>query len=581
MLKESLINQNLTQDFSMIILGIHDGHNSGATLLKNGVIVSSILEERITRTKNEVGYPENSINEVLKISNVKKEEIDFVCYSSNFMHSKDHLQNISDWYNVGVDDQRRDKLQDSSYKKVVFEQRKTERINQVVNQLKCSSDKIRFYDHHTCHAAAAYYGSHYSFEDKVLVLTVDGAGDGLCSTVSIGHKGKLKRIASTDRKASLGKIYSRITYLLGFKPWEHEYKIMGMSPYADKSRSDKLLKIFEDLISIDKNNPLVFTNNSELETNYIYQYLKEKLERARFDEVSRAIQTFTENLVSNWVNNCINETKINKVALGGGVFMNVKANQIISNLKSVEDIFVFPSCGDESLSLGACWLHYYRSMRKKTEIKNIYLGGDYSNTSINKEIEDYNFSSKIKVEKHREVELEIAKKLSENKVVARFSGKMEWGARALGNRSILANPSSWQNVEKINSMIKMRDFWMPFAPSIIFEDHKKYLINEKNLFSPYMMLAYDTTKIAEKEISAAVHPRDKTARAQLVTEKINPKYHLLIKHFKALTGISAVLNTSFNLHGYPLVYKPKDALYVFDKSGLDYLAINDYLISKQ
>ena len=581
MLKEFLKNQNPIQDFSMIILGIHDGHNSGASLLKDGVILSSILEERITRTKNEVGYPEKSINEVLKISNVKKEEIDFVCYSSKFMHSKEHLQNISDWYNVGIEDQRRDKLQDSSYKKVVFDKRKSERIAKVIKQLKCSEDKIKFYDHHTCHASAAYYGSQFSFEDKILVLTADGAGDGLCSTVSIGEKGKLKRIASTDRKASLGKIYSRITYLLGFKPWEHEYKIMGMSPYADKSRSDKLLRFFENLISLDNDNPLIFKNNSELETNYIYHYLKEKLERARFDEVSRAVQSFTENLVSNWVNHCISETKIGKVALGGGVFMNVKANQMISNLKSVEDIFVFPSCGDESLSLGACWLHYYSSNNKKTELENIYLGGDYSNTSIEKEIEDYSFSNKIKVEKHREIELEVAKKLSENNVVARFSGKMEWGARALGNRSILANPSSWHNVEKINSMIKMRDFWMPFAPSIIFDDHKKYLINEKNLFSPYMMLAYDTTEIAEKEISAAVHPRDKTARAQLVTEKINPKYYSLIKHFKALTGISAVLNTSFNLHGYPLVYKPKDALHVFDKSGLDYIAIDDYLISKK
>ncbi len=564
----------------MIILGIHDGHNSGASLLKDGELLCSILEERITRNKNEVGYPKNSINEVLKISNINKNDIDFICYSSNFMHSKDHLQNISDWYNVGIDDQRRDKLQDAAYKKVVFEQRKTERINQVHDQLKCSSDKIRFYDHHTCHAAAAYYGSHYGFEDKVLVLTADGAGDGLCSTVSIGHQGKLKRIASTDRKASLGKIYSRITYLLGFKPWEHEYKIMGMSPYGDKKRSEELLKIFEDLIDINKDEPMVFSINSELETNYIYHYLKENLERARFDEVSRAIQTFTENLILKWVTNCINETKISKIALGGGVFMNVKANQKISQIKEVKDIFIFPSCGDESLSLGACWLNYYEIEKKKTEIKHIYLGGKFSNDIIKDDIDRFKFSHKIKIEHHKNIEFEIAKKLSKNKVIARFYGKMEWGARALGNRSILANPSSWQNVEKINSMIKMRDFWMPFAPSIIFEDHKKYLVNDKNFFSPYMMLAYNTTDTAQNEISAAIHPRDKTARAQLVTRHTNPEYYTIIQNFKKLTGISAVLNTSFNLHGFPLVYNPIDALNVFNKSGLEFLAINDYLISK-
>jgi carbamoyltransferase len=266
--------------------------------------------------------------------------------------------------------------------------------------------------------------------------------------------------------------------------------------------------------------------------------------------------------------------------LGGGVFMNVKANQKISQIKEVEDIFIFPSCGDESLSLGACWLNYYEIEKEKTEIKHIYLGGKFSNDIIKDEIDRFKFSDKIKIEHHKNIEFEIAEKLSKNKVIARFYGKMEWGARALGNRSILANPSSWQNVEKINSMIKMRDFWMPFAPSIIFEDHKKYLVNDKNFFSPYMMLAYNTTDTAQNEISAAIHPRDKTARAQLVTRHINPEYYTIIQNFKKLTGISAVLNTSFNLHGFPLVYNPIDALNVFNKSGLEFLAINDYLISK-
>ncbi len=564
----------------MKILGIHDGHNSGASILIDGKIICSISEERLSRTKNDLGYPKKSIDEVLKIAKIDPKSLTSICFSTNFMHTQDHLQNISGWYNVGIEEQRRDSLKDKAYLKTLFESRKQERIDEVVKHLGVSNSKIKFHEHHLCHAAAAYYGSHFKFDDKILVLTADGAGDGLCSTVSVGEKGKLSRIASTNRAASVGKIYSRVTYLLGLKPWEHEYKVMGLAPYGDKERSEKLIDVFEDLVSLNDSNKLEFSLNSQVETNYCYRYLREKLERARFDEIARAVQTYTENIISQWVENCIKETGITKIACGGGVFMNVKANQKISKIKTLEDIFVFPSCGDESLSLGACWQEYYLKNNKKVEIDNIYLGGEFNNIEIEKEIKSYKFNSKVDIQKHKNIELEVAKKLSQNNIVARFSGKMEWGARALGNRSILSNPSLWKNVEKINSMIKMRDFWMPFAPSIISEKKNVYLKNEKKLNSPYMMMAFDTKEIAHDKISAAVHPRDRSARAQIVTKKQNPKYYELIKSFEDITGIPAVLNTSFNLHGFPLVYRPLDALNVFNKSGLKHLAIGNFLISK-
>ena len=297
----------------------------------------------------------------------------------------------------------------------------------------------------------------------------------------------------------------------------------------------------------------------------------EKFEIDSFDDISRAIQLFTEKILVEWVKNCVEETKINKIVLGGGVFMNVKANQKIYNLSCVDKVFAFPSCGDESLSFGACWLHNYENTNEQIKIDNIYLGGSFTNEKIKSEIDSFSFSKDISVKKYDNIEAEIAKKLSENNVVARFSGKMEWGARALGNRSILANPSDWENIELINSMIKKRDFWMPFAPSILHERHNEYISNPKKIHSPYMMLAFDSKEIARKNLKAAIHPRDKTARAQIVKKSENLKYHNLIRSFEDLTGIPAVLNTSFNLHGYPLVYTPKDAFEVFNKSGLQYL----------
>ena len=560
----------------MKILGIHDGHNSGATLLINGEITASVTEERLTRVKNESGYPKLSIDEVLKISKLSPDDLDCVVYSSNFMHTKSHLSNISDWYRVGLEEQKRDKLKDRSYLKTVFDNRKSERIDTVVSHLKIDKNIIKFKEHHLCHAASAFYGSHYDFDESILVLTADGAGDGLSSTVSISKGNKIERLTQTDRKASLGKIYSRITFLLGLKPWEHEYKVMGLAPYGDESRAEKLIEIFENLLDIDDES-LEFSLKSEIETNYSYFYFREKLERARFDEVSYAVQKYTEKILKKWVTNCVKKTGIKKIACGGGVFMNVKANQIISEINEIEDIYVFPSCGDDSLSFGAVWLEYYENHNKKIDFENIYLGRGFTDIEIEKDLKLNN--SEIIIEKFEDINSKIAELLFQNNIVARFNDRMEWGARALGNRSILANPSNWENVETINNMIKKRDFWMPFAPSMLAEYADQLILNPKKLKSPFMMLAFDT--LEKNKIKAAVHPRDNSTRAQLVEKQKNPEYHDLIKKFYKLTNIPAVLNTSFNLHGYPLVYSPKDAIFVFENSGLNYLVLNNYLVSKK
>jgi carbamoyltransferase len=568
----------------MYILGIHDGHNSGATLLKDGEIVAAVCEERLSRKKNELGYPRRSIDEVLSIADIASSSLDQVVYASNFMHTAEHLATAAEWYRAGFGDQVRDAQRDKSYLRAVFDKRRAERIAQVVKQLGIPESKVSFVEHHLAHGAAAYFGSPFSLDEPVLILTCDGAGDGLSATVSIGRGARIERIAHTPRKASLGKVYSRVTYALGLTPWEHEYKVMGLAPYADSRYAEEIRDILREHLRLSDDG-LSFALVGELESSYLYEFLREKFECKRFDAISGGVQMFTEELLKDWVRRAVLHTGIRKVVCGGGVFMNVKANQAIGELDEVDDLFVFPSCGDESLSFGAVWLEYARlsgdaAAAGRAPMRNLYLGRAFGANAIERALEASLAGTQCTFKKCDAIEDNVATLLSENKVVARFAGRMEWGARALGNRSILANPREWPNVEKINSMIKMRDFWMPFAPSMLAEESARYLKNPKGLKSPFMMMAYDTTRRAQREIGAAIHPRDKTARAQFVERDVNPSYWALIKAFEAKTGTPCVLNTSFNLHGYPLVNTPEEALYVFLHSGLDYLALGDYLVAK-
>ena len=568
----------------MLILGIHDGHNSGATLLRDGQIVASISEERLSRTKNDVGYPRRSIDEVLRIGGCSGADLDSIVFASNFMHSADHLRRAAEWYRVGLSDQEKDKLQTPAYLKAVFDTRRTERIADATDHLGGSADRVSFVDHHLAHGAAAYFGSHFSFDEPVLVLTCDGAGDGLCATVSIGKGTNIERIAATKRAASLGKLYSRVTYLLGLTPWEHEYKVMGLAPYAEPKRALALRDVFRQIVTLGDDG-VTFKVAGEIEASYTYFHLRDKLERVRFDEIAGGIQAYTEDLLVDWVRACVKATGIRRIACGGGVFMNVKANLRLAEIDEVEDIFIFPSCGDESLSFGAVWLDYYKRRGgtgavEKMPFEHAYLGPEYSSDSVLRSIDATLRQSGCSVERMPDIERHVAQRIADNRAVARFAGRMEYGARALGNRSILCNPREWRNVEKINNMIKMRDFWMPFAPSMMQDRQERYIQNPKNIRSPYMMHAFETTPLAAEHLGAATHPRDRTARAQLVDKTQNPRYYALIQHFESLSGGSAVLNTSFNLHGYPLVCSPEDAIDVFLRSGLDCLALEDYLVTK-
>jgi carbamoyltransferase len=345
------------------ILGVHDGHNCGASLALNGKIISSVSEERLTRKKNEVGYPYKSIEECLKIANIEASDLYQVVLASNFMHHPSYLEDMQPWYLVGEKEQKIDKKKSKHYQKEVFYRRKRERINNLVKHLQIDENNICFIEHHLAHLAAAYYTAPNVAPNKpILGLTCDGAGDGLSATVSLCKNNSIKRIKSSDRHASLGKIYSRITMLLGMKPWEHEYKIMGLAPYSDSKIANEEAKKLHHLLKLS-NDGLGFKLNTPLSTNYCYYYLRDAFERVRFDNISGAVQSFTEEMLVKWVKSAIKKTKIRDIVCGGGVFMNVKANMLIQNLPEVKSMYVMPSASDESLSIGAA-LHYYYNNKK-------------------------------------------------------------------------------------------------------------------------------------------------------------------------------------------------------------------------
>ena len=568
----------------VFILGIHDGHNCGATLTRDGEIVASVCEERITRRKNEVGYPRRAIEDCLRISGIDPSQLTEIAKASLFMHRPEYLADLEPWYLLGLADQRKDAEKPKDYEKVIFDLRRQERIDQVCTHLGVPADKVVFVEHHLAHVAAAYYTAPNATPGKkVLGLTCDGAGDGLAGSVSVCQGNDIKRIAVTDRHASLGKIYSRVTMLMGMKPWEHEYKVMGLAPYADPERSARAAEPLRRLIRLSDDG-LSFARVGELSMNYCYEYLRDAFERVRFDVIAGAMQLFTEELLVDWVRACVRHTGLKDIVCGGGVFMNVKANMLIAQLPEVTSLYVMPSPADESLSIGAALdRHYVRTGttdHSRSVLPDLYLGADFTRTDEERALARLN-DVPVDVAEIDDVDDRIVDLLVAGEIVARCRGRMEWGARALGNRSILVRADDPRTVERLNRTIKQRDYWMPFAPSVRIESAGRYFDDRKGLIPQHMMLAYPTKPEAYDHLVAASHPRDRTIRPQVVTGNANPGYHRLLTRFEELTGLGAVLNTSLNLHGEPIVYSPADAIDFFLRSGLNHLALDHFLLSKR
>ena len=585
----------------MIVLGITETHCATAAILRDGAIVGCASEERFTRLKNDAGYPRRAIDALLRELSLTPRDIDLVALAGTRAYARDWMNRVlhdadyaRQYYGVRLEEPARGlgrrarklgaRLGLAGRSRGKFEVSERDRLGFVTDHLGLDRSRIVAYDHHLCHAAAAYYGSPFAGA-RALVLTNDNAGDGLCASVSTGRGTALVRHeAVPSAPGSLGSFYSFITLLLGMKFGEHEYKVMGLAPYAPASAVERATAVLGEVFGLEETTPARFAWRKR---GARYRLLAEATLGARFDAVAGGAQQIVEDTLLRWARLMRERHGGERLALGGGVFMNVKANMLLAGEEWVRELFVFPSCGDESNAIGAAYLGYVDLCRqagvpaKPAPIGPAYLGPAIDDAEVEALVRTRDLGARHRVSEPERVDERIADLLVSDGVVARCAGRMEFGARALGNRSILANPSDQRVVRVINHMIKNRDFWMPFAPSILREREGDYLVNPKGLASPYMMLAFPTNPKRRDEIVAALHPHDFTARAHIVDEGWNPGYHRVIREFERRTGIGAVLNTSFNLHGEPLVGSPADAVDTFERSGLPHLALGRFLISKK
>jgi len=570
----------------MKILGVHDGHNASVCLLEDGKIQMVLEEERLVRVKNFSGFPTKAISTIFSTFDISADDIDYVAFNGNYMPSPTDREGTKRQYREGSSlkgDSIRIVKKSPLYG-LYKKKRNNERLRET-QKIHIPSKKVVFIDHHQAHASAAYYGCPWWRDEEVLVITNDGSGDNICATVSIGRNGKLERIFSIHEDESVAWYYGMVTFLMGMVPLEHEYKVMGLAPYAPDDGREISFKKFNNLIKFQPNDSLQWHRTPGTPpAAYSYDYLKNLVELMRFDWIAAGLQKWVETYAVEWIRRSIKKTGIHKIALSGGFFMNVKVNYAISKMPEVANMFVFPSCSDESNSIGAAFAAYAQNCLETNMTINIGpLGPIYFGPEV-KASDIESCTSKLKnasVTRYENIDKEVGKLISEGHIVARCNGRMEFGARALGNRSILADPTNYTVVRVINDMIKNRDFWMPFAPVVLKERRTDYIENPKDIESPYMLMGFDSNKKNYRDLIAALHPSDLSTRPQILEKDWNPGYYNILKEFEQHTGRGVLLNTSFNLHGYPIVCSPQDAIYVFENSGLEYLALGDMLIKKE
>ncbi len=573
----------------MAIIGIHDAHDAGAGLVENGEILGAINEERFTRKKNDVGFPANSIKYLLGIAGGRIEKIAVPWYGGSALFARImpslevnrrklwrkeipkpsrlgmHMRNV---VFRAVQDQRPKWLWKSvgiSVGKSVFAKR-----------LKpYGLDKeIVFVEHHMAHAASAYFASGFK---EALVVTLDGAGDGLSGTVSLADKGHFERLASFNASASLGLLYGAATLACDLKYSEDEGKLMSLAAYSYPETIPELEKI----VRYDEKKKQLVSNfgiKYELElAEYIKDHLLWKYNR---EALAYGVQKYVEEQVMKILNQFIKETGIRNVCVAGGLFSNIIINMLINESPEVKNFFVFPHMGDGGLAVGAALYSDYEEHGKLGRgLKHIYLGPEYSNLEIEELLKKEAKEKKIEYEEIDDIAKYTAEKIAdENKIVLWFQGRMEYGPRALGNRSVLALPNHPENRDQVNIIIKRRPYYQPFASTIIEEDAPK-LLDPYPRPNRFMTVGYKVKPEEFPKLVAASHI-DKTTRPQILGDE-NKLYRELMLAVKKKTGFGAILNTSLNKHGMPIVMTPEDALWTLHNTGAKHLAIGNFFVTKK
>ena len=584
-------------------------HDSAAALLIDGKIIAAAQEERFTRIKHDSNYPFNAVEFVLKYSNLKLENIDHIIfYEKPFLKFERLLETYTAFAPKGF--KQFSKAMPLWLKEKLFQKK------MLLNELKNHDsnfnydNKLFFSDHHLSHAASAFYPSPF---EEAAILTADGVGEWATTTVAIGKGNNLEIKKEIHFPHSLGLLYSAFTYYTGFKVNSGEYKLMGLAPYGKPIYSDKITKYLIDVkedgsFRLDQNyfnyaTGLTMTNNKfhNLFGEKPRDPKKELLTEFHMD-IAASIQKVTEDIIIKLVRSIKQEYNLKNLCLAGGVALNCVANGKILKEKIFENIWIQPAAGDAGGSLGAAlalWhkeLNNSRKVNPKDDMQGSYLGPEYSNNEIEKFLSNIGASFEI-YDESKFIE-KVTSALIEGKAIGWYQGRMEFGPRALGARSIIADPRSEKMQKNLNLKVKYRESFRPFAPSIIRENLSEWF--DINCDSPYMLTVANISKskciemnkdqeklfgieklnIKRSEIPAVTHV-DYSARIQTVHEDTNLKYYKLISEFNKKTGCPLVVNTSFNVRGEPIVNTPEDAFNCFMGTEIDILAIGNCFLEKK
>ncbi len=582
-------------------------HDSAACILKNGKIIAAAQEERFTRKKHDSSYPHNAIEFVLKYSSLKLSEVDkIVFFEKPFLKFERLLETYVAFAPKGFVSFARAMplwIKEKLFQKhLLFNNLKNHDINYK------SDENIFFSDHHLSHAASAFFPS--PFEEAV-ILTADGVGEWATTTIAIGKKNNLEIKKEIHFPHSLGLLYSAFTYYAGFKVNSGEYKLMGLAPYGKpiyENKVKKLVDIKEDgTFRLDQkffnySTGLTMTNDKfdSLFGKKPRDPQKEKITQFHMD-IAASIQKVTEEIMVKLAISIRKEYNIKNLCLAGGVALNCVANGKILQKKIFENIWIQPAAGDAGGSLGAALALWYIEYKNKRiinpdgDMKGSYLGNEFSQSEIEKELKSV--GANFEILKYEDLIDYTAKLLSNEKAIGWFQGRMEFGPRALGCRSILGDPRSNTMQKNLNLKVKFRESFRPFAPSILKEDLSEWF--DISVDSPYMLLVaklnskkkiemkeqeqklfgIDKLNIKRSDIPAVTHV-DYSARIQTVHKNTNKRYYDLILKFKEKTGCPILVNTSFNVRGEPIVNTPQDAFNCFMGNELDYLVIGNCILDK-
>ena len=602
----------------MYILGISAFyHDAAACLIDDEEIIAAAQEERFTRKKHDASFPVNAIRYCLKHKDLSLNEIDAIVFydkpllkferllETYYAFAPKGLKSFLNAMPVWI----KEKL---FLKKLIYEELST------IEEIDKKKLKPLFTEHHLSHAASAFFPSPFS---ESAILTIDGVGEWATASISLGKNNNITLLKELKFPHSLGLLYTAFTYYLGFKVNSGEYKLMGLAPYGDPA-SQKVKKyidtIYTDLIEVKEDGSLWLNQEYFDYATGLKMVKDEKLEKLfglprrnpeteilqEHCDMALAIQNVTEDIVLKMAKEAKRLTDSKYLCMAGGVALNCVANGKLFKAGIFDDIWIQPAAGDAGGSMGAAYAAYHMYFNKPRyadgehdKMQGSYLGPEFSNFEIQQTVNKYKAEYEFYNDYDRLCD-KTAELLDKGHVVGWFQGRMEWGPRALGNRSILGDARNPDMQKRLNLKIKYRESFRPFAPSVLYEDEKEYF--EINHPSPYMLLITDVNKERRKplpegyysmplkeklyhlrsDIPAITH-LDYSARLQTVHKETNPKYWKLLKAFKERTGYSIIVNTSFNVRGEPIVCTPEDAYKCFMKTDMDYLVIENFLFKKK